>query len=128
MKFKDILYTKKELESIGYSIENNIIEGADVSVIGHFGNAVSLNIYCSNCCIYHDRNDTQHLGHLMKWIVELLDLTDEDGYHFFSKMKNIPIRIVCDGEGWGSKVVGFGNFIKDKFIIVDDLTAIDEFE
>ena len=56
-------------------------------------------------------------------------MTEEDGYHFFSKLKGIPIRIVCeDGGGWGSEVVGFGNFMKDKFIIVDEIKTVDEFE
>ena len=112
---------------MGHSIENNMIKGIDVSVIGHFGNLVSLSVWCTNCSIYHDYNDTQSLGFLFKALVELFDLTEEDGYKVFSKFKDIPIRIICEGGGgWGSKVIGFGNFMKDKFVLRDDFCKIDE--
>ena len=44
MKFKDIIKTEEEIIADGNSIENNIIVGGDIKCIGHFGNAVSLNI------------------------------------------------------------------------------------
>lgn len=127
MKLKDIMHTKKEIEDMGHSIENNIIKGIDISVIGHFGNCVSLDVWCNNCSIYHDHNDTKTLGFLIKSLIELFDLTEEDGYRVFSQFNDIPIRIICEGNvGWGSKVIGFGNFMKDEFVLKEDFCKIDE--
>jgi hypothetical protein len=126
MKLKDIIYSKEDVELRGFSVENNIISGLDVSVIVHFGNLASLNIWCTNCVIYSGNNDTKNLGFMIKALVDLFDLTDEDGFALFTQFKNIPIRIVCEGDGWGSKVVGFGHFMKDKFVLKEDFCMIDE--
>lgn len=123
MKLKEILKTKAEIEADGHEIDNNIIRGADIGVIGHFGNAVSLNVYTDNCCLIHDRNNTGNLGFLIRALVELFDLTEEDGFSF-SKIKDIPCRIISDG--WGSKVLGFGHFMKDRFVYTADFMRITE--
>ena len=123
MKLSDIIRTRDQVEADGYQLENEMIHGADISVIGHFGNAVSLNVWTGCCCLIHDCNLTQNLGIVIKALVELFDLTDEDGYNF-SKFKEIPCRIISSGSG--TKVVGFGHFMKDKFVYTDDLKLLTE--
>lgn len=38
MKLKDIIKTQKDIEEIGYKIENNFIEDVNINTIAHFGN------------------------------------------------------------------------------------------
>lgn len=121
MKLSEIIKTKAEIEADGHEIDNNIIRGASISVIGHFGNSVSLNVYTDNCCLIHDYNNTDNIGFLILALVELFDLTEEDGFNF-DKMKDVPCRIISDG--WGSKVLGFGHFMKDRFVYKDDFVKI----
>lgn len=121
MKLSEIIKTKAEIEADGHEIDNNIIRGVSISVIGHFGNSVSLNVYTDNCCLIHDYNNTDNIGFLIRALVELFDLTEEDGFNF-DKMKDVPCRIISDG--WGSKVLGFGHFMKDRFVYKDDFMKI----
>ena len=123
MKLNDVLVTKSKIEKDGHDIDNEMIRGADISVIGHFGNLVTLNVWTGCCCLIHDRNNTANLGFLIKALVELFELTDEDGFAF-DKMKDIPCRIVSDGLG--SKVIGFGHFMKDRFVYTKDFVKITE--
>ena len=121
MKLSEIIKTKSEIEADGHEIDNNIIRGVNISVLGHFGNAVSLNVYTDNCCLIHDYNNTDNIGFLIRALVELFDLTEEDGFDF-CKIKDVPCRIISDG--WGSKVLGFGHFMKDRFVYRDDFVKI----
>lgn len=51
---------------------------------------------------------------------------DEDGVRLTS-LKSIPCRLVFNGEsGWGSRCIGFGHFMKDKFVLTADFAKIDE--
>ena len=124
MKLKDVLITKAEVENDGHTIDNEMIGGAQISVVGHFGNAVVLNIWTGCCSLIHDHNNTGNLGVLIKALVELFDLTEEDGLDFIKKIKNLPVRIVSDG--WGTKVIGLGHFMKDKFVYTEDFLRITE--
>jgi hypothetical protein len=122
IKREDIIKTIKQIIADGNSIENNIIIGSDIRCIGHFGNTVSLDIWATNCSLFHAYNNTDNIGWQIKALVELFDLTDEDGF-LFSKFRNIPCRIITSGR-FGSKVIGFGHFMKDKFIYTDDFAKI----
>ena len=124
MKLKDILITKAEVENDGHQIDNEMIGGAEISVIGHFGNMVSLNVWTGCCCLIQGNNNTSNLGILIKAFVELFDLTEEDGLNFLKKIKDLPVRIVSDG--WGSQVIGFGHFMKDRFVYTEDFLRITE--
>ena len=123
MKLNDIIHNEEEVLAQGYKITNEMIHGADLSVIGHFGNAVSINVWTGCCCLLHDYNNTDNIGYIIKALVELFDLTDEDGY-VFKNFKEIPCRIISNG--WGSKVVGFGHFMKNKFVYTDEFVKITE--
>lgn len=128
MKLADILKTESEIKKDGNFIMNNMIKGNDISVVGHFGNPVCLNIFCENVCLFHDWNNTSNLGYLIRALIELFDLEKEDGFSF-SDFKNIPCRIILEGQqGLGSKCIGFGHFMKDKFVYTMDFAKIDEYK
>ena len=121
MKLADIVHSKEYVLNNEDAIENDMIMGNDIKIIGHFGNIVSLIIWTSSVCIISGYNNTGNLGLIIKAIVELLGVDDEDGY-CFSKLKNVPCRIIVRDN----KCVGFGHFMKDKFVYVNDLAKITE--
>ena len=126
MKFEDIIKTKEQIKEMGHSIENNMIEYVDVNTIAHFGNVTCFEVVCSNICAMSSYNNLRSLGFIIKAFIELLDLSEEDGLRL-SKIKNIPCRLIFEGQGgWGSKCIGFGHFMKDKFVFVDDFAKINE--
>lgn len=126
MKFEDIIKTKEQIKEMGHLIENNMIEYVDVNTIAHFGNVTCFEIVCSNICAMSSYNNLRSLGFIIKAFIELLDLSEEDGLRL-SKIKNIPCRLIFEGQGgWGSKCIGFGHFMKDKFVFVDDFAKINE--
>lgn len=112
------IWTKMELEAEGYNVENNILKSVDVSVVAHFGNCCCLELACENVYAMSGYNDTMNLGYLIKNLVELLDLSEEDGIRL-SDIRNVPIRVVLEG-GWGSKCIGFGHFMKDRFVLTKE--------
>ena len=119
--YKDILKTKKELIDDGYVIENAMLEYMDIDIIGHFGNITTLNMVTNCCCIFNNYNMGAILSDVIKCVVEMLNLSEEDGLSL-SKAKNIPIQIIS--KGVGSRVEGFGCFIGDKFVMFDDVIAL----
>lgn len=126
MKLEDIIKTKEQIKKMGHSIENNMIEYVDVNTIAHFGNVTCFEIVCSNVYAISSCNNLRNLGFIIKAFIEFLDLSEEDGLRL-SKIKNIPCRLIFEGQGeWGSKCIGFGHFMKDKFVFVDDFAKINE--
>ena len=124
MKLTDVIKTKKQIEAIGYNIENNIIEKVDVNTIAHFGNVNCFVIACTNVCPMSAYNNTQNLGYTIKAFIELFDLSEEDGLRL-TDIKNIPCRLIFEG-GWGSKCIGFGHFMKDKFVLTEEFVKVNE--
>lgn len=122
-EYDSILKTEDEILGLGYFIGNNILKSVDVNTIAHFGNLTCLELWCDDCSIMSAYNNTQNLGYLIKALVEILDICEEDGLRL-SKIKNIPIRIVTDGKGCGGKVVGFGHYMKNRFILTEDFVKI----
>lgn len=119
--YKDILKTKNELTDDGYVIENAMLKYMDIDIIGHFGNITTFNMVTNCCCIFSNYNMGAILSDVIKCVIEALNLSEEDGLHL-SKVKNVPIQIVS--KGWGSKVEGFGCFLGDKFVMVDDVIEL----
>lgn len=125
MRLEDIIKTKSEIEKLGHGIENNIIEKVDVNIIGHFANCPCFEIWCSNVSPMSDYNSRQNLGYILSAFVELLDIAEEDGLRL-EKIRNVPCRLIFEGEGgWGARCIGFGNFMKDKFVLTADFAKID---
>lgn len=119
-----IIKTANDIRSQGNSIENNILKSVDVKVIAHFGNCTCLELACSNISIMNTRVNTANLGYVIRALVELLDLSQEDGI-CISQIKDVPVRIILSGNGGlGSKCIGFGHFMKDRFVYVDDFSKI----
>lgn len=117
--YKDIMKTQTQLESEGYYIENNMVTSIDLNVIAHFGNITCIEMFFTNCALFSDCNIGGLLPDVLKAIVEVLEIGNEDGLRI-SKIKNIPCRIVTTSKGFG-KVVGFGHFMKQRFVLADDL-------
>lgn len=127
MKFKDIIKTEDEIRALGCGIQNNIIEKVDVNTIAHFGNVTCLEIICENLCPMSTYNNTGNLGFLIRALIELLGISEEDGLRL-SKIKHVPCRLVFNEAdcSWGSRCIGIGNFMKDKFVLIEDFAKIDE--
>lgn len=126
MKLQEIIKREKQIKEIGHSIENNVIEKVDINTILHFGNVTCFEVLCSNVCAMSGYNNIKNLGYIIKAFIELFDLSREDGLRL-TEIKNIPCRLIFEGEGgWGSRCIGFGHFMKDKFVLVEDLARLDE--
>lgn len=126
MKINEIIKTQKEISELGYTVENNMLKSIDVNVIAHFGNTVCFEMYCSNMVPISQHNNTGNIGYLFKALIELLDLSEEDGIRI-SSIKDVPIRLILTGNsGCGSKSIGFGHFMKDKFVLIEDFVKLDD--
>jgi len=126
MKLNDIIKTQKDIVADGNSIENNIIETVDINVIAHFGNCPCLEITCSDVGCFQGYNNSRNLGFLIRAFYNLFELNEEDGLRL-NKVKKIPCRLIFEGEGgWGEKCIGFGHFMKNKFVYSKDFAKIDE--
>ena len=122
MRLKDIIKTKAEIEKLGYDIENNIIEKISVNIIGHFANCPCLEIWCSNVLPMSDYNSRQNLGYILSAFVELFDIAEEDGLRL-EKIRNVPCRLIFESKG--ARCIGFGSFMRDKFVLTADFAKID---
>lgn len=117
--YKDIVKTKRAIEGKGYFVENNMVTSIDLAVVAHFGNITCLEMFFTNCALFSGYNIGALLPDVLKAIVEVLEIENEDGLRI-SKIKNVPCRIVTTGNGFG-KVIGFGHFMNDKFVLADEL-------
>ena len=61
---------------------------------------------------------------LKKALSKDFDLSEEDGLRL-TEIKSLPCRIILEG-GWSSKCVGFGHFMKDKFVLTEEFAKINE--
>ena len=123
MELKDVIKTQKQIEEMGYKIENNIIEDVNVNTIAHFGNVTCFEIGCTNVCPMSAYNNINNLGYILRAFIELFDLSEEDGLRL-TKIKNLPCRLIFESGWWGSRCVGFGHFMKDKFVLTEDFVKI----
>ena len=123
---KDNYIRLKDVLAKGCSVENNLVS-LDIQVIGHFGNSVSLVIAAKNVIPYSAYNNTENIGIIIKYLVELLGIEKEDGL-LISDVKDIPVRLIFDSKEpcWGAKCVGIGNFMEDKFVMFDVLAKMDK--
>ena len=123
MKLQDIIKTQKQLEEAGYKIKNNLIEEVSVNTIAHFGNVTCFEVLCEDVWAMRDYNNTKNLGYLIRAFFELFELSEEDGLRL-SDIKNVPCRLVFTGPF--GRCIGFGHFMKDRFVLTEDFAKIDE--
>ena len=127
INLKAIIKKEDDIRHLGLGIQNNIIEKIDVNTIAHFGNVTCLEVWCTNICPMATYNNTHNLGFIIKSLIELLEIEQEDGLRL-SAIKNIPCRLVFNDDkcSWGSKCIGIGHFMYDKFVLIEDLVKINE--
>ena len=128
MTLKDIIKKKADIDTIGYDVVNNVIERIDVNTIAHFENTTCFEIICSDVCPMGTYNNTQNLGFILRAFIEFFELDEEDGLRI-SGIKNIPCRLIFESKNgciWGSRCIGIGHFMKDKFVFIQDLAKVDE--
>lgn len=123
---KDNYIRLKDVLAKGCSVENNLVS-LDIQVIGHFDNSVSLVIVAKNAVPYSAYNNTENIGFIIKYLVELLGIEKEDGL-LISKVRDVPARLIFDSKepGWGAKCIGIGNFMEDKFVMFDVLAKMNK--
>lgn len=119
--YKDIIKTQKELIDNGYTIENAMLESIDIDVFKRFRGVTTLNMITNCCVIFGGYNMDAILSEVIKCIVDILNLNKNESISI-ADIKNVPIRIVS--HGLGSKVAGFGNFLSDKFVLVEDVISL----
>lgn len=108
-----------------YHVENNIIQEINILITGHFGNTVSVSIVCPNICILPLYNSTNNIGYILRALVELFDKS-EDNSVSLSSLTDIPVRLVFDNKNpYLGKCVGIGHFMKDRFVLIEDLMKLD---
>lgn len=128
MKLKNIIKKKADIDLIGYDIGNNIITHIDINTIAHFGNTTCFEIACTDVYPMSCYNNTQNLGYILKAFIEFFEIDEEDGLRI-RDIKNIPCRLIFESKNgciWGSKCIGIGHFMKDKFVFIQDLAKVDE--
>ena len=128
MKLKDVVKTKQEIDDIGYDIVNNIIANVNINTIAHFGNSTCFEIACNDVYPMSCYNNLQNLGYILRAFIEFFELSEEDGLRI-TQIKNIPCRLIFESKNgciWGSKCIGFGHFMKDKFVFTEDFARINE--
>lgn len=128
MTLKDIIKKKADIDAIGWDIANNIITDVDINTIAHFGNTTCFEIRCKDVCPMGTYNNTQNLGFILKAFIELFELSEEDGLRI-SEITNIPCRLIFESKNgciWGSRCIGIGHFMKDKFVFIEDLAKVNE--
>lgn len=119
--YKDIIKTQKELIDDGYTIENAMLESIDIDVFKRFGGVTTLNMITNCCVIFGGYNMDVILSEVIKCIVDTLNLNKNESI-CIADIKDVPIRIVS--HGLGSKVAGFGDFLSDKFVLVEDVISL----
>lgn len=104
-------------------ITNGFVQGMDIDVIGHFNNMVTLDMplvfdVATGVNPFATTNFTRDCGLVIRCMFDLLDIFEEDGQRL-SAIKNVPCRVVCNNFAFA----GIGNFMKNKFLLKDDLIA-----
>lgn len=127
-RYEKIIKTEAQIKKdLGeYCIENNVINRVDVVVTGHFGNTVSVNMLCENICPLGLYNSTGNIGYILRALIDIFDKSDDNSVNI-KALEGTPIRLVFNGaNSWGGKAVAIGHFMKDRFVMIDDLMKLKE--
>lgn len=126
-QLKDIIKTEAEIIEMGHGIANNIIENVDINIVAHFNNCVCFEVICSDVVPMSGYRNTANIGAILKAFVELFDIEREDGIRI-SSIKHMPCRLIFQNAGngptWGCRCIGFGHFMKDRFVLIEDFAKL----
>ena len=120
---KDILYTDDYIKEQGQGIFDNTIVSVDISIEGHFGNAVCTTINMNNSRPVGMINNVLNVGAQIQSLVELLGI-DEDNGISLSEIRNIPIRTIHVEDDRYSSIIGFGHQFSDRFVYIKDFNSL----
>ena len=120
------IYTEEQLmkeviicDAEEVKIKNNIISKIDIFIVGHFGNAVSLELKGKHGeDIIPTYRVERIIGYAIRDFIDFFHLSREDGVRL-SDLKDIPVRLVYDGF----RLIAIGDFMEDRFFLVRDLFA-----
>lgn len=128
-RYKDLIKTEHQIEeqfNSDITIENNIIKELDIVVIGHFGCVVSVDMICDGICPLGLYNSTHNIGYILRALIEIFDKEDDNAVSV-KKLAGTPIRIVFKKKlSLGSVPVAIGHFMKNRFVVIDELMKIIE--
>ena len=106
-----------------YRISENIIKDLSIVVLGHFGNAVALQISCECCSPIPLYNSTSNIGYILQTLIELYKLDSDMGTdirNFIGK----PILLVYDSKNeYLGKLIAIGS-PENNFILLDKLMTM----
>ena len=81
---------------------------------------------CENVRPFPLWSSTANVGYILRALIEIFDKEDDSSVSI-NALKNTPIRIVYDADNkFGGHSVAIGHFMKDRFILVDDLMKVHE--
>lgn len=120
---KSILFTDEYIKEQGQGIFDNIIVSVDISIEGHFGNAVCTTINMNNSRPVGMINNVLNVGAQIQSLVELLGIDEENGISL-SEIRNIPIRTIHVEDDRYSSIIGFGHQFADRFIYIKDFNRL----
>lgn len=117
------IWTRKDIEAVGYTIENALITSVDLSMADHGVLCLEMGLDGGGWgCVFG--------GHVIgkgylgakkfegspKGIEYIMEIMNVVGVERFNDMKGKYIRVAT--EGWGSTVKIIGNIIEDKWFDV----------
>lgn len=111
--YADLFHNTDEDESL--QIENAILYGIDLELVGHFGNAIRLSVSIESASYSHvlfPEIFGNRIPRVLQSLFDLLDLSTEDGRKL-SSVKDIACRVAFKSD---RKISAIGHFLKDKWM------------
>jgi hypothetical protein len=97
-----------------------------IDLIWHFNNTPQISIPIDNYNISPYEisfpplgSGQATVGYILQGILEVLDKSEEDGVDI-STIRDFPMRVLWS-KSRIKKVIGFGHFTKDQFVLIDEL-------
>lgn len=119
VRFTPTIYTKEDILSINPKLEYEkaIVENCRISIEGHFGNIVCLDIYSRNREIYGGINNTHNIGYILSYLADFFCLPQDACER--AKIESLIGKEIECFSMHENRVIFIGNE-KGEFIDVDD--------
>ena len=124
-------YTAKELENLGYELENALIKNVDISMADH--GCVTLSIELNGggwgCvfggyCLGHGYLGASEFDGSGKGMESIARIMDVVGVSYFNSMKGKYVRVAV--KDWCSPIKIIGNIIKDQWFDIESFFGDEE--